>query len=124
MSGSGVALNNWCDPAWPGPLWPLLIMERRLELSWHQWPHKLKGHLEACVHRPLQPPHPKEPRVASFPHGSTDSAARIQDPWSSHSLSGSPTAPESPGPTAWVTPSLGDPGAAGAHSALGRKPSS
>lgn len=58
-------LDNWPDPTWPGLLWALVSMEKRLGFSQHQWPHQPKGQLQACVHLPLWPPPPEEPHVAS-----------------------------------------------------------
>lgn len=49
-----------------------------------QQPHRPKGHLAACLSA-LWPSHPKEPCLASFPHGGSHSAAGIPGPRNSRS---------------------------------------
>lgn len=67
FSGAGVSarvkfrsdLDNRRDTVWPGSLWALGHVERRLRCSQGWWPHQPKGHLEMCAHRPRGPPHPR-----------------------------------------------------------------
>lgn len=63
-----------------------------------QRPHWPKGHLAACLSA-LWPSHPKEPCLASFPHGGSHSAAGIPGPRNSRSWNCSHTQRTSQPPT-------------------------
>lgn len=94
-------LDNQHDPVWPGPLWALGSVERRLGFRQGQWPHATPA------------------SVVSPPQGATCglspsqqsllSAATIQGPQNSHSPNYSPTTTVPLAPSLWVTPHLGKP---------------